>query len=463
MIQKKIMGFFIFIVLILFTVFLLFQKTQLYFYDNSPQIYIHQEYDPISNVKTDTSHHEVSYYSEIDTSKTGVYEIIYTYKNEHYSLYVEVIDNLVPEVVTKNITIDLGMNIEPLDVIESIDDDSKTNVTFLEQYTFDVTGIYQVTVVVEDSFYNKVYKEVTVTVLEEDLIAPEISGMDTMYIEKGSSVDMFMNLLIQDNQDPRPTIEVDTSSLNINKIGHYIVNYTAKDRSNNRTVAKRNVYVIEEKTIGTHYQSNDKIVYLTFDDGPSGKTKEILDILDRYNAKATFFVTAANQNYGNLIKEADSKGHTIGLHTYSHIYQTIYSSQDAFYNDLDAIGKYVESLIGRVPHYIRFPGGSSNVISKNYNEGIMTVLTKSVVEDGYQYYDWDVDSGDATASPTLEQVIKQSTSSTDTNITILLHDTGNKYVTIEALPVIIDHYQSLGYRFLGISDNSYVSKHKVNN
>ena len=137
-----------------------------------------------------------------------------------------------------------------------------------------------------------------------------------------------------------------------------------------------------------------KVVYLTFDDGPSSQTPRVLEILDRYNAKATFFVTAQYPDSFGYIKEAYDKGHTIGLHTASHNYADVYYSDAAYFADLDRIGAIVKSQIGYVPAFMRFPGGASNTISANYSKGIMSRLSDQLLAKGYQYYDWNASSGD---------------------------------------------------------------------
>src|SRR5699024_3282268 len=141
-------------------------------------------------------------------------------------------------------------------------------------------------------------------------------------------------------------------------------------------------------------QDDEKVVYLTFDDGPSENTQSILDILDQYGAKATFFITGGHEDCRPLIKKAYEAGHTIGLHTYSHDYKQVYSSVDAYFEDLEKVGEVAKEQIGYVPCFIRFPGGASNTVSAEYTPGIMTELTRKVQEKGYQYYDWNVSSGD---------------------------------------------------------------------
>ena len=173
-------------------------------------------------------------------------------------------------------------------------------------------------------------------------------------------------------------------------------------------------------------------------------------------------MTGNGQKYNNLIKEAHNKGHTIGLHTYTHNYSKVYASVDAYFNDLNKVGKMVKGLIGFVPKYIRFPGGGSNMVSKKYTPGIMSVLVSEVQNRGYQYYDWNGSSGDG-AVRTTEQLVDQATSFHDNNIILLSHDSETKDTTVEALPKIIEYYQSQGYVFKALDLNSYVAHHGVNN
>ncbi|MGI6220908.1 MAG: polysaccharide deacetylase family protein [Coriobacteriales bacterium] len=209
--------------------------------------------------------------------------------------------------------------------------------------------------------------------------------------------------------------------------------------------------------------TDEKVVYLTIDDGPSDKTQEVLDILDRYGVKATFFVTGQDPDYFPMIKEAYSRGHTIGLHTYTHDYETIYESEQAYFDDLDAIGAAVEEQIGYVPCFIRFPGGSSNSVSANYCEGIMSALVNDVQLRGYQYYDWNMSVGDG-SEHTAEEIAGYGTEESDAdNIVLLCHDSAPKQTTVDALPEIIEHWQGLGYTFKAIDRTTYVPHHSVNN
>ena len=166
--------------------------------------------------------------------------------------------------------------------------------------------------------------------------------------------------------------------------------------------------------------------------------------------------------YKDMIKAAYDKGHTIGMHTYSHDYAKVYASVDAYFQDLDQIGQMVQEEIGYVPCFIRFPGGSSNTVSKKYTAGIMSTLVQEVQNRGYQYYDWNGSSGDGSVR-TTEELVAQATSFDSNNIILLCHDSHGKQTTVEALPQIIEHYQSLGYRFKALDRDSFVAHHGVNN
>ena len=223
-------------------------------------------------------------------------------------------------------------------------------------------------------------------------------------------------------------------------------------------------FAVDPNRTEWNYEGNGrKVVYLTIDDGPSDKTQQVLDILDQYNCKATFFVVGHNPDYYYQIKEAYDRGHTIGLHTYSHDYETVYSSVDAYYADLAAIGQVVQDQIGYVPCFIRFPGGSSNTISANYSQGIMSTLVESVQSRGYQYYDWNMLTGDG-SEHTADEIVGYATAPTEMdNIVLLCHDSTTKQSTVDALPRIIEHYQALGYTFEAITPDTLVPHHGTSN
>lgn len=212
-------------------------------------------------------------------------------------------------------------------------------------------------------------------------------------------------------------------------------------------------------------QSTGKKAYLTFDDGPSANTGKILDILDKYDAKATFFVIY-RPGYESTYKEIVRRGHTLALHSYTHRYSDIYKSTSAYFDDLNRLSDYLYSLTGVRSKTLRFPGGSSNLISRSYSKGIMTRLTSEVEKRGYRYYDWNVDSGDADANcvkaSTLVANIKKRCGSQKSAI-ILMHDAPAKTTTVTALPDIIRYLRSKGYELLPITSDTTPVHHGVNN
>ena len=221
--------------------------------------------------------------------------------------------------------------------------------------------------------------------------------------------------------------------------------------------------VVDAQTEWNYKNNGEKVVYLTFDDGPSKNTQRVLDILDQYGAKATFFVVGHDPDHYDMIKKAYDDGNTIGLHSYTHDYAKVYASENAYFDDLDQIAQVVKDQIGFVPYLVRFPGGSSNTISEKYCSGIMDALVNDVQARGYQYYDWNASSGDG-AVCTTDQIIQNSCAYDDyPNIILLCHDAATKDTTVEALPKIIEHYQALGYQFKAIDRSTMVPHHRVAN
>lgn len=218
-----------------------------------------------------------------------------------------------------------------------------------------------------------------------------------------------------------------------------------------------------EKVIYEHEEKiNGKIIYLTFDDGPSIYTNEILNILDKYNVKATFFVVCS-KNLSEFSKKYIDKGHTIGLHSCSHKYSNIYSSEDAYFNDLYNVSNIIEETSGYKSKYVRFPGGSSNTVSK-FNRGIITRLSNLLNDKGYKYYDWNIDSNDASGANS-EQIYSNvigALENGDRNISmVLMHDT--KETTKNALEQIIKKALEMGYTFGNINDYTPEVHHYINN
>ncbi|MBQ5994547.1 MAG: polysaccharide deacetylase family protein [Clostridia bacterium] len=207
-----------------------------------------------------------------------------------------------------------------------------------------------------------------------------------------------------------------------------------------------------------------KTVYLTFDDGPSPHTPAILQILDQYGVKATFFVKD-NGSYNAYMKDIVTRGHVIALHSQTHNYSYIYSSDEAFYSDMKNISDIVFQQTGVRTNIMRFPGGSSNTVSKKYNAGIMSRLTKGVTNMGYYYYDWNCDSTDASGNNVpVEKLVSSCMRMPSSNtVIVLMHDTNAKATTVQALPQIIENYRNAGCQFGVISPQTPAVHHSVNN
>lgn len=464
--KGKITLTIIFLILILGIVYYFTSRPQVIFKQEDIKIEINDKYDFLKNierVKNGNIKDVKVNTKNVDFNKLGTYEVIYTYDNKDYKISLEIVDTKKPKFEIVDLDLDVGMEVKPEDMVSKVEDATKTKIKFKKKYKFDQAGNVKVVVQVIDEAGNISEKKATVKLVKDDQV-PQINGIEEMTVIKGTEVDFKLGVNVIDNRDPNPKLVVDSSKVDLNKIGTYKAVYAASDRAGNKIEKQRVIKVIEKRDIGSTEQNNDKVVYLTFDDGPSENTQKILDILDRYNVKATFFVTGTNQQYNYLIQEANKRGHTIGLHTYCHDYATVYSSVDAYFNDLNNIGNMVKNLIGFTPKYIRFPGGSSNTVSKKYTPGIMTILTKEVINRGYQYYDWNGDSTDASGNNVaVSKLIANATSSKSNNVNILFHDTRAKSTTVEALPAIIENYLARGYRFEGINDNSFVPHQKVNN
>ena len=212
---------------------------------------------------------------------------------------------------------------------------------------------------------------------------------------------------------------------------------------------------------GMPYEENGKTIYLTFDDGPSKYTEKLLDILAKYDVKVSFFVRSSS--YLEIIRRASQEGHTIAVHTYSHNYKTIYTSEEAFYADMSKIRILIDKYTDYITPLFRFPGGSSNTISKQYNKGIMTRLAEGLTKMGYTYFDWNVDSNDAGGAKTPEEVFNNITKGLRwyDDAVVLQHDT--KEYSVDAVERVITWALVNGYSFAPLTEDSPTSHHPINN
>lgn len=207
---------------------------------------------------------------------------------------------------------------------------------------------------------------------------------------------------------------------------------------------------------------NQKVVYLTFDDGPSKNTPDILRVLREEGVKATFFVTAQFPKFLPYLTEEAREGHMVAAHSYSHDFN-VYENFDTYFADMDSIQQIIKQYTGHRTPLIRFPGGSSNrVAAKRFQRDIMPDLTEEVQRRGYQYVDWNLDSHDAAGrNVSVARLVRNSCHADQTHICLLMHDAPGKRTTVEALPAIIDFYRREGYAFDVLSATGYQCHHRI--
>lgn len=200
--------------------------------------------------------------------------------------------------------------------------------------------------------------------------------------------------------------------------------------------------------------ADSKIMYLTFDDGPSQNTPEVLNILDQYQIKATFFVTGEDEASFDLLQEIHKRGHVLGIHTYSHSYRDIYQSVDAYFEDVKQVEQLIFTQTGITPKILRFPGGSSNTVSRKYHEGIMSELVTECERRGLTYYDWNADNGDGNPdlSPDTLYETAMKTSKGKQEVMMLMHDGKGNANTVKALDRILQELIRQGWEFRVIED-----------
>lgn len=215
----------------------------------------------------------------------------------------------------------------------------------------------------------------------------------------------------------------------------------------------------EEITPLVKSKENQKTVYLTFDDGPSTNTMDILDILDRYQVKATFFVKGNEEPYAKkCYEEMIGRGHKIALHTFTHDYSIVYRSTNSFFEDLNRLETMLEKDYGIKSRIVRLPGGSRNRLRQQAStKPIINGILQQLTDKGYIYTDWNIDSTDG-ISPTISehQIITsvQRGLKNQKQANILLHDINSMKNTVKALPKIIEILKKEGYIFDTIDETT---------
>lgn len=245
-------------------------------------------------------------------------------------------------------------------------------------------------------------------------------------------------------------------TVSTNTPGDYTIHYQVTDAAGNTASAERVVHVKAAEV------PTDKVIYLTFDDGPSAYTQQLLDVLEKYNVKVTFFTTHAFPDYEDMIGKEYAAGHSVAIHSYTHDYDKIYASSDAYWEDLQAQQDVIVAQTGQETKLVRFPGGSSNTVS-DFNPGIMTTLAQQLHDKGYEYFDWNVSSGDAGETTSTDQVVENVISGIQScSVSVVLQHDSKDY-SVAAVERIIQWGQENGYTFLPLRLDSPNAHHNINN
>lgn len=284
-------------------------------------------------------------------------------------------------------------------------------------------------------------------------------GIGYMYFNKPINQEKDINIILGEKNDINNEKDENNQKENNEKVNDdKIEEEVSKERPSNNSNVNNDKTSTNTDEIDTTPTSDDKatskkIAYLTFDDGPSPRvTPQVLDILKKYNVKATFFVIGdLAEQRPDLIKRAEAEGHLICNHTYSHNYKYIYASTDNFIKDLRKGDEVLKAILGNsyTSNIIRFPGGSYGAKRESFK--------KAVKDHGYEYVDWDALSGDAEGgnipANKLVNRVKSTVSGKD-KVVILNHDANAKQTTADALPEMIEYLQSQGYIFKTLETSS---------
>ena len=376
------------------------------YYTNPSMAYVEEGFSATDNYDGDITSQVVS------IEKDGI--VTYTVSDssgntataERKIIYKDVIAPVITLTNGPSISLNRGKDfVDPgFKAVDECDGDISASVTVEGTVDGHTYGTYTLTYRVTDSSGN--VGEVKRTVRIADLTAPVVTlkGEQSTYIKVGTAY-TDPGFTASDNIDGDMTEKVSvTGSVDTSKMGINTITYQVTDSFGNKTTATRTVYVYQKQMIANPINPGNKVVYLTFDDGPSRYTSRLLDILDKYGVKATFFVTNQFPSYTHMIGETHRRGHTIALHTYKHRYEVLYQNETAYYNDLEAIKNIVVNQTGIVPTIVRFPGGTSNTVSRKYCKGIMSSLVNSISYHGFLYCDWNVSSGDAGGAKTVSAI-----------------------------------------------------------
>ena len=406
--------------------------------------------------------------SNVDESKPGTYHIRYDASFLIWSAcgerIVHIVDTQKPEITLRSDPDQITLPGEPY---------AEEGFTARDNFDGDITDRVirtqvgsVVTYWVSDSSGNTA--EVTREIIYHDPLPPELVllGESSVTITEGDAY-QDPGFVATDNCDGDISGRVVvTGTVDTNAAGTYTIQYYVEDSYGNCASAVRTVTVNAkpQASVGSSVQQtvvpDGKVIYLTFDDGPGPYTDQLLDVLAQYDVKATFFVV--DSGYSDAMQRIVREGHSIGIHSTTHEYKSIYSSEDAFFEDLEQMQSIIQNTTGVTTYLMRFPGGSSNTVS-SFNPGVMTRLTAEVEARGYRSFAWTVSSGEAGETTSTDRVFENVVNGVGKrNVSIVLqHDI--KSYSVAAVEKIIQWGLDNGYSFLPLDMTSPTAHHGVNN
>ena len=309
----------------------------------------------------------------------------------------------------------------------------------------------------------KFYKHLIFSVIFLFLIIPYIISL-YFVIQNARLKDKLV--YFQDNKIDYINSYIESKNINNfikNKVEDILVSETIPESvlnenllTNNTSFSYQNKYneLYVERDEFVLLNDNDKVAYLTFDDGPSDVTWDVLNTLEDYGIYAAFFVTYKDDAESlEIYKEIVNRGHTLAIHSSSLNYKEIYNSVDDFLEDFNKLFVHIYNITGIKPKIFRFPGGSINP----YNYNIYNQLHAEMLRRGFIFYDWNVSSGDADYSVTKDSIIKSVTESLEgkNKAIVLMHDSAKKKTTAATLSEVIELIKNKGYRFEKLDNTVY--------
>lgn len=409
---------------------------------------------------------QISGLDNIDTSKIGEYNLTVKipYLNSSISKDLKLIvsDTQAPVISLEyennsNVSYTKNLTEQGFTVTDNYDTDLSDSTTVTTEDLGNSTT--KVTYTATDSSGNTSSTSIILNIVDDINPSIDLNGYSNISLTVGETYNE-QGATAQDEKDGDLTsnIKID-SNVDTSTIGKYTVRYSVIDSSGNTSEVVRIINVVNPDDV-------KGVIYLTFDDGPSSNiTPYILDILKQKGVQATFFILNYSDSNEQFVQREVVEGHSVGIHGYSHSYSEIYTSVEAFMNNVTQLRNKIKNSTGVDTTIMRFPGGSSNTVSKSYCPGIMTTLTKKVIAEGYSYYDWNITSGDSGGAKTSSDVYHNVTKnlSIDKSNIVLMHDFSSNTKTLNALADIIDFGLNNGYRFDKITPSTPMITHHVNN